>query len=175
MRRAKRDVPSVMNVLSLAEKARMSPEARDVLHDALIERYGDRYLWYVHEAVRQGRLARSAKTRRVVKELGHPRRPPPVYLVVLEAGRVRQHEALSKPRGTKTPWGPARGAYAGDPFYLMTLDQKRASARGAPFFIGRADRIITFTYPRSRLTTSRFLTAENLAVPPGRQRHQIED
>ena len=42
--------PTVDTILELAREARRSPHARRVLHDALIERYGDDYLFTIERA-----------------------------------------------------------------------------------------------------------------------------
>ena len=49
--RHRRDPPSLLTVLRLARQVQREPEQRAVLHDALLERYGDDYEWIVADAI----------------------------------------------------------------------------------------------------------------------------
>ena len=88
-RRLRRDPPSFAIVRELAQRTRrgeLDSDEQRVLHDALIERYGDLYLQFVHEA------ALISQTE-------------PAY-VVMHLGRLRSREAWvkRKPRsGYKPP------------------------------------------------------------------------
>ena len=50
-RRYRRDPPSLLTVLRLIRQVQHAPEERDVLHDALLERYGDDYEHHIESAI----------------------------------------------------------------------------------------------------------------------------
>lgn len=49
--RHRRDPPSLLTILRLIRRVQRAPEERDVLHDALLERYGDDYEESVQSAL----------------------------------------------------------------------------------------------------------------------------
>ena len=50
-RRHRRDPPSLLTVLRLIRQVQRAPEERPVLHDALLERYGDDYEYHIESAI----------------------------------------------------------------------------------------------------------------------------
>ena len=116
-RRSRRDVPSFPLVRELVQRAhRDDEEARDVLHDALIERYGDFYLQFVHEAA-------------LISQ------HEPAFVVV-RLGRLRSREAWVKrkqrgmhPIASPIPFEVTSWPMTNDVVTFVSYPRARAAAR----------------------------------------------
>lgn len=130
--------PEIERLIAFASgPARVDADARDVLHDMFLERYGSEYSTIVDMAAEE--YARTAHS-----ETARGAGPSEPRYIFVEVNRILQYEHLRLPRTVMTPWGAGRGRFASSPFHWTYGE--------LPFVLGKSD-VLVATIPPSRLTT----------------------